>query len=112
MARCLLTLALALSCTGCFVLDELDKGAAIMEENSPKKPPAEGATAKAPGGDGKGEPPKPTGTAWWSQAKSLGTGPGDAADAGDPKAPVTCKIAGKTRFMRRADCLSQGGRPT
>jgi hypothetical protein len=105
MVRVILLLAVCLLGSGCFVFDEIDAGQAIMEKNSPKKPAAEAEGAKP------GEAAKPTGSAWWSSARSIDTGPAHTADAGDPNAPVACKIAGGARFMRRGDCLSQGGQP-
>ena len=103
MARLILLIAICVFGAGCFVLDELDSGKAQMEKNSPKKP---GATAKAK----QSGSATPTGEAWWSTARSLDAVPADA-DEDDPNAPVACRIAGGTRFMRRSDCLSQGGRP-
>lgn len=98
--------------TGCFVFDELEAGEKIMDSHSPhrnkKKSEAEEAATSGTGE----EESKPTGQAWWSQARSLNSGPADDedADAGDPSAVVRCELAGATRFMRRGDCLSQGGR--
>jgi hypothetical protein len=85
--------------TGCFVFDELDKGAKIMDQHTPKKaaeaPPAQKAPAQ-------------TGSGWWANAKPL-SGPPSDADGKNPA--VACKVSGSTRFMRKADCLSQGGQP-
>jgi hypothetical protein len=101
------TIGLLLACvfaSGCFVFDELDSGKAIMDKNAPQKPAAAEEKASAD------KAAKPAGATWWSTARSIDTGPAAAADPGDPNAPVACKIAGSTRFMRRGDCLSQGGR--
>ena len=53
----------------------------------------------------------PVGAEWWSNARSLDTGPQAAAEPGDPNQTVSCRIGGSTRFMRRGDCLSRGGQP-
>jgi len=100
--------AAVLPLTGCFVLDELDAGAEIMDAHSPKrnKKAKEAATASSE----KGEEEKPAGQAWWSQARSLNR-PAEDAASDDPAAVVSCRLGGATRFMRRGDCLSQGGRP-
>jgi hypothetical protein len=107
MLRLLPVLLLACLCCGCFVFDELEAGEKMMEQNSPKKPGAEAAAATAAAGDAE-KPGPPTGQAWWSGARSLNA-PAEAKP-GDPDAPVRCKLGGGTRFMRRGDCLSQGGR--
>jgi hypothetical protein len=95
--RIVLLLACAFA-SGCFVFDELDSGTKIMEQNSAKKPEA------APAQKG---PAAQTGSGWWANAKSLNGPPSN--DGNNPA--VACKIGAATRFMRKADCLSQGGHP-
>jgi hypothetical protein len=120
----LLLLACALS-TGCFVFDEIDNGKAIMEKNAPKPPPDGNAKAGAKAGaragakaGGKataaatakaGQPGQKTGKDWWATAKSIE--PAAESDPGDPNSLASCQVHGATRFMRRGDCLSQGGVP-
>ncbi|MEM7410289.1 MAG: hypothetical protein AAF430_08655 [Myxococcota bacterium] len=109
MRWCLLLLIAGL-CSGCFVLDELDAGTEIMDAHTPVKEgdaPTKSAGG-APGQDGEEAGP-PTGQAWWSGAKSLNTAPQEP-EAGDPNALVSCRLGNGTRFMRRSDCVSQGGR--
>lgn len=97
---------------GCFVLDELEAGEKIMDQHSPVDAPSKKAKADA-AGKSEGEESEPAGQAWWSQARSLNTGPAaEDADGDDPAAVVRCELGGSTRFMRRGDCLSQGGRPS
>ena len=103
MVRLLPLLAACLLASGCFVFDELDKGEEILEQHSQQKPAAAPGTPAATG------PAAKSGSAWWSSARAIG--PADAASPGDVDAPVACKIAGSTRFMRRGDCLTQGGEP-
>ena len=84
--------------TGCFVFDELDAGEKIMEQNAAAKPaaaPAQPAAAHQ------------TGSGWWANAKSLSDTPAEPSK--DPA--VACTVGGSMRFMRKSDCLSQGGRP-
>jgi hypothetical protein len=98
MMRRLALLGLCVGMSGCFVFDELDAGEKIMEQNAPAQPAAAPAQpAAAP----------QAGAGWWASAKSLG----DAPAATGNNAAVACTIGGSTRFMRRSDCLSQGGRP-
>jgi hypothetical protein len=90
--------------SGCFVFDEIDEGKAMLK--SPKdKSDAKVAAAKAKAG----APAAKGGKDWWASAKSI-EAPADA-EPGDPNTPVSCQLHGSTRFMRRGDCLSQGGRP-
>ena len=91
-------LVICVCVSGCFVFDELDAGEKIMEQNAPAKPAAAPAQpAAAP----------QTGSGWWANAKSLSDTPADSG--ADPA--VACEIGGSMRFMRKSDCLSQGGRP-
>jgi hypothetical protein len=102
MARGFVLLLICLFTSGCFVFDEIDKGNKILDKNFSKKaeakpaPPAAAANA-----------PK-TGSGWWASAKSL-TGP--VSDEGGNDPAVSCQVGGSTRFMRKSDCLSQGGKP-
>lgn len=98
MIRRIALLALCVCVSGCFVFDELDAGEKIMEQNAAAKPAAAPAAPAAA---------HQTGSGWWANAKSLSDTP---ADAGANPA-VACTIGGSTRFMRKSDCLSQGGRP-
>ena len=99
MVRRSALLLLCLSLSGCFVFDELDAGQKIIEQNAPAKP------AAAPSQPGTAPQ---TGSGWWANAKSLRDTP--AEPGSDPA--VACAIGKSTRFMRKSDCLSQGGRPT
>jgi hypothetical protein len=97
-------LPLLLICTfasGCFVFDELDAGNKILDQNF-----SGGKKAEAPAPDPKAPAPQ-GGAGWWANAKSLRDKPADPGS--DPA--VACTLSGATRFMRKSDCLSQGGHP-
>jgi len=98
MMRRFMLLVLCVCTSGCFVFDELDSGKKIMEQNAAAKP----AAAPAPAA-----PAHQTGSGWWANAKSLSDTPAEPGK--DPA--VACAVGGSTRFMRRSDCLSQGGNP-
>jgi hypothetical protein len=98
MMRRLALLVLCVCVSGCFVFDELDNGEKIMEQNAKAKPAAAPAPPAAA---------HPTGSGWWANAKSLSDTPADPGK--DPA--VACTVHGSTRFMRKSDCLSQGGQP-
>lgn len=115
LAALVALLVASASLSGCYVLDELDKGQAELDRYSSanNKKKAAAAKAQADGGAGSAEADgKPAGASWWSHARSLNTAPGaEQAKADDPDAVVRCELGGSTGFMRRGDCLSQGGRP-
>ena len=106
MLRIAALVFLCFALSGCFVLDEIDSGMEMMEKNSPQ-----GAEkAAVPAAEDPNKPPSRD--EWWSSAKSIERRSEDAnADPADPKKLVSCRISGATRFMRRGDCLSQGGTP-
>lgn len=105
MFRVVPLILLCFALSGCFVLDELESGQEIMEKNSPKD-------AKKAETAAEDENKPPSGSQWWSSAKTIERRADDEnADPGDPKKLVSCRVSGATRFMRRGDCLSQGGTP-
>ena len=85
MALCLLP--------ACSALDELDKANAVMKTKEPKK--QDEAAAK---------PPAKIGEEWWKSATSLASGEKDPS-------LTSCRLEGRTQFMRKNDCLARGGRP-
>jgi hypothetical protein len=109
--RLLAVLLVALLGSGCFVLEELDKGNEILDAHSPtrskaakeKAAAAAGQTAAKPGDPQ--EDPRARQKAWWQSARSLSRA--DEKPSEDPN--VRCRLGGGVRFTRQTDCLTQGG---
>lgn len=100
MARVLVLLLACVFASGCFAFDEIDKGNKILDQNFSK--PAEKAPAPNPN-----EPAAQSGAGWWANAKAL-----DGRPVGEGEhAVVSCQVGKTTKFMRKGDCLSQGGSP-
>jgi hypothetical protein len=97
MIRKIALLVICVCASGCFVFDELDAGEKIMEQNAAVKPAAPAQPTAA----------HQTGSGWWANAKSLSDTP--AEPSSDPA--IACMVGKSMRFMRKSDCLSQGGRP-
>jgi hypothetical protein len=94
--------------SGCFVLDELDKGNEILDSHSPTRSKAAQANAAANPAAKPGDPaqdPKAREKAWWQSARSLSRA--DEKPTEDPS--VRCRLGGGIRFTRQSDCLTQGG---
>jgi hypothetical protein len=109
MRRNLVALAcavlLAAPLSGCFVLDEIDKGDKFLEEHSP---PKKGAEEKK---DEKAAPvagKKGAIDAYFRAEEEEGTtksfAPGEVSEG-----IVACKLGGATQFMKREDCAARGG---
>jgi hypothetical protein len=94
---------------GCFVLDELDKGNAMMDKRVAarrgERPPATATPA----------PSKPASRAgsvtadatarlesWWNEARSLAPG-------SRPEGVVRCRANGQEVYTREASCAARGG---
>lgn len=112
VARSLLCLLMALGLSGCFVLDELDWGAAELDKysinpNGVRPPPEE----EAPAASGRETPAfeftwkeeLPDVGQWWREARSLTSSDKD-------ESIVHCRIRGRDQFMRIDDCQARGGR--
>ena len=99
MVRVIVLLLACVFASGCFVFDELDKGEKILEEMSPTKPAAAPAEQRSRGAGG-----RRAGGRTRSRSSGRPTGEGE-------NPVVSCTIGKATKFMRRGDCLSQGGHP-
>jgi hypothetical protein len=105
MARLFVLLLVCAFASGCGLFDEID---AYTSEPAKTQPTAPGATPAANAGAAPaGAPGPPAGEAWWATAKSLDGRPAGEGDG----AVISCRVGKATRFMRRGDCLSQGGVP-
>ena len=109
-----LTLVLWL-CSGCFVLDEIDKGQAIMDQHgSQERREAEAAKRKAEEEEAaKGGSLLAT---LQDQVASIGGWLDEVTEEAPPErnpedTVVQCQIASRTHFVRKSDCLIRGGRP-
>lgn len=105
--RLVLVILVALLCSGCFVMDELDAGMEIMDAHTPADKKKAKAAETAEAGE---EPEKPPTydeavTGWFQNAQTLGP----RKEGGD-NPMVKCEIGGSVRFTKRVDCRSQGGR--
>ena len=87
---------------GCYVFDELDKGRDLMDGGKAKAAEEKArADARAQREEDRQAARQQESAEWWSRARSLDGAP-------DPEL-VSCRIGGKTQFMRRTDCQSRGG---
>jgi hypothetical protein len=103
--------ALAVSLSGCFVFEEMDKAksidmsAAIGNKPAPKDgaPPAAAEKKTASAAGAKAKQGAPSAKSWWETARSL-TSEESTADI------VGCRLARGVEFMEKDDCLARGGR--
>jgi hypothetical protein len=101
-----LTLALAFL-PGCFALEELEAGRAIMEAHTPAAEKRKRAEAE----EAKREKPQSYQElvgSWWKDANTLNVSPEQRLAADDPLVP--CTHGGKTVYTKRSDCVARGGR--
>ena len=106
-----LTLVLWL-CSGCFVLDEIDKGAAIMDQHASQERREAEAKAKAAEEEADGESLLAD---LKGQVASLGGWLQEATEKApaerDPSDTVSrCQVGGRTHYLRKSDCRIRGGR--
>jgi hypothetical protein len=119
-ARLLFVLLATVAIGGCFVGEEIDNASNMLGKDKSHQPPAKAGDAK-PGDAKPGAKPGEKGTAvasagdaaksvvatgkeWWAKATTLGSEESNPEIAG-------CKLAGRTEFMLRDDCLARGGTP-
>lgn len=110
MARVLLLLALACLAPGCFALEELDKGEAIMAAHRPKTAGEGEPAPPKPGTSGREEPGLLAGLGetvkgWWTTATEEAEPQRDPSDV-----PVLCEVDGSSLYTRKSDCALRGGK--
>jgi hypothetical protein len=115
--RALLPLGLLLClCTGCFVLDEIDKGHAIMDQHaSPERREKEAAEAAAREEQAKSDDDAGLVAGLQEQVANLGgwiddVSKEDPAERDASDGVVRCQISGRTQFLRKSDCRVRGGK--
>lgn len=106
-----LTLVLWL-CSGCFVLDEIDSGAEIMDQHASNERRAADAEKKAKTAE---EEEGSLLADLQGQVASLGGWLEEATEKAPPErdpsdTPVLCEVAGRTHYLRKSDCSVRGGR--
>jgi len=105
--KLLIPILVALLCSGCFVMDELDKGKAIMEAYDGK--PNDAEESKKGSADSKGPPktPRERLADYYAQQRAKAPEPTKSADPHDDVG--RCRVGKSVQFMRRSDCQLRGG---
>jgi hypothetical protein len=96
-------------CSGCYVWDELGKGEEIMDQhfsNSGKNQHKTEAQQRAEQRKAEVPTPREKMAEWWEKAKTLGPLAEQEGDDGI----VYCDLGQESRFVRRSDCATLGGR--
>jgi hypothetical protein len=97
--------------SGCFVLDEIDAGMAIMESHTPqdqKKKNVDPATGLQRGGGGGHLGARQRLADYYAEQRAKAPPRSTSTDPKDQM--VRCNVGGTTHFMRRLDCQVRGGR--
>jgi hypothetical protein len=105
--KLLLSLLVALLCSGCFVVDEIEKGQAIMAAHDGKENDAD--EAEEGSADAKGPPQTPRERLAEYYAKQRAQAPAPTKSANPADDVGRCRIGNTTEFMRRSDCRLRGG---
>jgi hypothetical protein len=105
--KLLLPILAALLCSGCFIVDEIEEGRALMEAHSPDGD-AE-AEAEVELGSPKGVPKSARDrlAEYYAKQRAKASGPAKSLDPADDVG--RCRIGGTTQFTRRSDCELRGG---
>jgi hypothetical protein len=105
MRRVLILLA-ALLCSGCFIIDEIEAGQAIMQAHSPdSEPQKETGSATRPGGGAKSARQRLA--EYYAKQRAKASTASKSEEPGDVAG--RCRIRGSTQFLRRSDCQLRGG---
>ena len=95
--------------SGCFVLDEIDKGMEMMEAHTPRDQKKKDPAADLRRGGGGGHLGARQRLADYYAEQRAKAAP--RSTSRDPKGQmVRCNIGGATHFMRKLDCEVRGGR--
>lgn len=114
MARLAAALLAACLASGCFVIEEIDKGQEYMDQHADvdkrKAIEDEKAEAEQARKDDEGPGVADRMRGWWDerqedQARAEESGP----EAHPEDKPGRCQLDGKTQFMRKFDCQLRGG---
>lgn len=117
MVRIALSLLAAFFLSGCFVIDEIQKGNDLIDQHSTgwreekklkdkkAKELAENASASrdSPYTTWKGV--KEKAQLWWQEALEE-----EAVTAEPTDTVVSCQLGGQVQFLRKSDCATRGGR--
>jgi hypothetical protein len=104
--RLVLAVMVCVICSGCFVIDEIDKGQELMEAHSPDTEKVATDPALS-GADGEAASARNRLNAYYKKQRSKASA---AKSSDDPHDAVgRCKLGSNTLFMRQADCVSRGG---
>jgi hypothetical protein len=97
---------MGLLCGGCFALDEIDKGVAIMDSHSSNSQKAEAVSATE-NSDGTPKSARERLNEYYAKQRAKATASATAAEPGDKVG--RCQIRGAIHFTRRSDCQLRGG---
>jgi len=106
--KILILTLVGLLCGGCFVIDEIDQGRAIMDAHTPDSEKAK-AESIGTAGNGEGTPKSARERLndYYAKQRANAPAPATTADPGDKVG--RCRIRGATQFTRRSDCRLRGG---
>jgi len=100
-----IVLIVALLCSGCFVVDEIEEGRKIMAAHSPNpEPEAEKSPTRASGGT---KSARQRLAEYYAEQRAKAARSAESTDPAD--AVGRCRIRGTTHFLRRSDCQVRGG---
>ena len=102
--KLLLPILAALLCSGCFVLDEIEKGQAIMTAHDGIDEAAQESLEET-----KGTPKTPRERLAEYYAKQRAKASVSTKSLNPADDLGRCRVGNKTQFMRRSDCKLRGG---
>jgi hypothetical protein len=103
--KLLIPILVALLCNGCFVMDELDKGEAILEAYDGK--PNDAEEKKSASAKGPPKSPRERLAEYYAEQRSKAAAPTKSLDPSDDVG--RCRVGNSVQFMRRSDCRLRGG---